>query len=119
MKPNLFDKSINTEFHFFLLFIDMFKSARNNVSERMYMLGDIKVVPFQKFFQEHLEAVYKLRLGEENLEVYNLEKTEEELQRRLAEKNNAQGCKDNFQESDGADSWESDERRQTGVIEPQ
>ena len=95
MKPNPFDslrnKSINTEFHFFLLFIDMFKSARNTVSERMYMLGDIKVVPVQKFFQEHLEAVYKLRLGEENLEVYNLERTEEELQRRLAEKNSQLG----------------------------
>ena len=45
----------------------------------------------QKFFQEHLEAVYKLRLGEENLEVYNLERTEEELQRRLAEKDSELG----------------------------
>ena len=51
MKPNLFDKSINTEFHFFLLFIDMFKSARNNVSERMYMLGDIKVVECATFLR--------------------------------------------------------------------
>ena len=88
----------------------MFKSARNNVSERMYMLGDIKVVPVQKFFQEHLEAVYKLRLGEENLEVYNLERTEEELQRRLAEKNSQLGRTEG--EVDGRD-------LQQGVMEEQ
>ena len=88
----------------------MFKSARNNVSERMYMLGDIKVVPVQKFFQEHLETVYKLRLGEENLEVYNLERTEEELQRRLAEKNSQLGRTEG--EVDGSD-------LQQGVMEEQ
>ena len=40
----------------------------------------------QKFFQDNLEAVYRLRLGGSNLEVYNLERTEEELKTRIAEK---------------------------------
>ena len=112
----------------------------------------------QKFFQDNLEAVYKLRLGVDCLEVYNLERSAEEIQRRLAEKDSelgraegevdmrelqqevmdkeeeevsrsqvmkrkrdqpleseetrnefggagryAQGCRDSFQESDGAD----------------
>ena len=123
--------------------------------------------------------MYKLRLGVDCLEVYNLERSAEELQKRLAEKDSelgraegevdmrelqqgvmdkeeeevsrsqvmkrkrdqpleseetrnerehglkqhlslgvldgryAQGCKDNFQESDGADGWKSDEGWQT------
>ena len=43
----------------------------------------------QKFFQDNLEAVYRLRLGGSNLEVYNLERTEEELKTRIAEKEEA------------------------------
>ena len=31
----------------------MFKSARNNVSERMYMLGDMKVVECAEFVCSH------------------------------------------------------------------
>ena len=45
----------------------------------------------QKFFQDNLEAVYKLRLGVDCLEVYNLERSAEELQRRLAEKDSELG----------------------------
>ena len=45
----------------------------------------------QKFFQDNLEAVYKLRLGVDCLEVYHLERSAEELQRRLAEKDNELG----------------------------
>ena len=45
MKPKLLDslgcnQSIYTEIYFFLL-ADMFKSARNRVSDRKYKLGDI------------------------------------------------------------------------------
>ena len=45
----------------------------------------------QKFFQDNLEAVYKLRLGVDCLEVYNLERSAEEIQRRLAEKDSELG----------------------------
>ena len=58
MKPKLLDslgcnQSIYTEISFFLL-ADMFKSARNRVSDRKYKLGDIKVVECATLLREEL-----------------------------------------------------------------
>ena len=78
MKPKLLDslgcnQSIYTEIYFVLL-ADMFKSARNRVSDRKYKLGDIKVVECATFLRTEFvcsHASLLMCLSELNSELLN------------------------------------------------